>query len=72
MARAQAMQPGDKLSAGIELFEFACNLSRAGIQADHPDADAAEIERILAARIELGQKLELEGWKPNLDGTDEE
>jgi hypothetical protein len=65
MQRASKMKPEDTLSAGIELFEFACDISRAGIIHDFPQADAAEVERILAQRLELGRKLEIGGWKPN-------
>ena len=63
--RARGMRPEAKLSAGIELFEFACSMSRAGIMHDFPEADPAEIERILAQRLELGRRLEIGGWKPN-------
>ena len=65
MHRAQAMRPEVKLSAGIELFEFACGISRAGIQHDFPQANATEVERILARRLALARKLEIGGWKPN-------
>lgn len=65
MERARQMKPEHKLSAGIELFEFACSIARAGIMHDYPHADAAEVERILAERINLGSKLEIGGWKPN-------
>jgi hypothetical protein len=63
--RAQDMTAEAKLSAGIELFEFACNLSRAGIRHDFPNADDAEVERILAERLELGRKLEIGRWIPS-------
>ena len=63
--RARAMKPEAKLSAGIELFEMACDMSRAGIRHDNPNADDVQVERILAERLELGRKLEIGGWKPN-------
>jgi hypothetical protein len=65
MERARAMSPEAKLSAGIELFEFACCMSRAGIKHDFPHADDAEVERILAERLDLGRRLEIGQWKPN-------
>jgi hypothetical protein len=34
-------------------------LSRAGIRAQHPEADEAEVERLLARRLALVRKLEL-------------
>lgn len=63
--RARAMKPEEKLSAGIELFEKACELSRDRIRLLHPHADDVEVERILAEQIALGQKLEIGQWKPN-------
>jgi len=57
------MKPEEKLSAGFELFEFACGLSRGGIKEQFPEADDAEIERILAERLALGRRLEVGRWK---------
>jgi hypothetical protein len=65
LERARRMKPEAKLSAGIELFEFACSMTRAGIKHDFPQADAAEVERILAERLALARRLEIGGWKPN-------
>lgn len=62
--RARAMKPEEKLSAGIELFEMACELSRAGIRHLYPRADDAEVERLLAERLEIGRKMEIGQWKP--------
>jgi len=61
--RARKMDPAEKLSAGFELFEFACGISRAGIRHQFPEADDAEVERILAERLALGQRLEVGQWK---------
>ena len=63
IVRARGMKPQDKLSAGIELFEFACEITRAGIRMQNPHADDAEVERILADRLELGRRLEAGQWK---------
>ena len=65
LERARTMKPEAKLSAGIELFEFACSIARSGIRHDHPQADEAAVERILAERIALGQRLEIGQWIPN-------
>jgi hypothetical protein len=53
------MTPEQKLFVGRELFEFGCELSRAGIRAQHPEADEAEVERLLARRLALVRKMEL-------------
>jgi len=61
--RARAMDPGEKLSAGGRLFQFACNITRAGIRHQFPDADGAEVERILADRLALAKRMEIGQWK---------
>ena len=61
--RARKMDPADKLSAGFELFEFACGISRAGIRHQFPDATDADVERILRERLDLHARLELGQWK---------
>jgi hypothetical protein len=61
--RARAMDPAEKLSAGFELFEYACGITRAGIRSQNPQADDAEVERILAERLALRQRLEVGQWK---------
>jgi hypothetical protein len=61
--RARQMDPAEKLSAGFELFEYACEITRAGIRSQNPQADEAEVERILARRLELGRRLEVGQWK---------
>lgn len=62
--RARKMDPAEKLSAGFELFEYACEITRAGIRHQHPQADEAEVERILAERLALAERLEIGQWKP--------
>lgn len=57
--RARQMDPAEKLSAGFELFEYACAITRAGIRSQNPQADDAEVERILAERLALGRRLEI-------------
>jgi hypothetical protein len=51
VARARAMAPGDNLLEGPRLFERACRLMVAGIRREHPDLDAAEVQRLLADRL---------------------
>jgi hypothetical protein len=62
--RARAMDPAEKLSAGFELFEYACEITRAGIRNQNPQADEAEVERILGERLALAKRLEIGQWKP--------
>jgi Rv0078B-related antitoxin len=61
--RERQMDPAAKLSAGFELFEFACGISRAGIRHQYPQAGDAEVERILAERLALQRRLEVGKWK---------
>jgi len=56
--QARAMSPEEKFLAGGELFEFCCELMASGIRMDHPDADEEEVRRLMAARLELGRRLE--------------
>jgi hypothetical protein len=55
---ARAMAPEDKLLAGEELFEYACSITLAGIRNQFPEATEAECRRILAARLELRERME--------------
>ncbi len=56
--QARAMSPDEKVLAGIQLFELACEITRAGIRSENPDADEAEVEAILASRLALRRRLE--------------
>lgn len=56
--RARAMSPGEKMLSGANLFEMGCEITRAGIRAQHPGADEAEVERILRDRLALSRRLE--------------
>lgn len=56
--RARRTPPEQKLLAGPELFEMACEITRAGIRHQHPDADEAQVEAILAQRLAIKKRLE--------------
>ncbi len=56
--RARGMSIPEKFRAGSELFEEACELSRAGIRARHPAWLPEAVEQELARRIEIGRKTE--------------
>jgi hypothetical protein len=44
-----------RLAIALGLHELSCEVVRAGIRHQHPEADAAEVERLLRRRIELGR-----------------
>jgi type II secretory pathway predicted ATPase ExeA len=44
-----------RLAIALELHELSCNIAREGIRRQHPDADDAEVERLLRQRIELAR-----------------
>jgi hypothetical protein len=46
-----------RLALALELHELSCNIARHGIRHQHPDADPAEVERLLRRRIELARTL---------------
>jgi len=49
----------ERLTIALDLHEFACNVSRAGIRRQFPNASDEEVERHLRRRIELGRRCEL-------------
>lgn len=53
--RYRAMTGEQRLRIALDLHEFACNVARAGIRRQFPQADDAEVERQLRHRIELGR-----------------
>ncbi len=56
--RARAMTVAEKFRAGSELFEDACDITRAGIRSRHPAWDGEAIERELLRRLEIGRRNE--------------
>ena len=42
----------ERLKVALDLHEFACNVSRAGIRRQYPDASDDEVEEHLKRRIE--------------------
>ncbi len=53
--RARSMPPEEKLLAGARLFEYACEITTAGISRQFPNADEQEIQEILSKRLRLRQ-----------------
>lgn len=58
-ARQEPME--EKLVAGIELFDLACEFARAGIRMENPDADDATVEDMLRRRLAIARELEDRG-----------
>jgi hypothetical protein len=58
VARARAMEQGEKLLEGPRLFERACRLMADGIRHQHPHLDADAVQAILTARLDLLRSIE--------------
>jgi hypothetical protein len=56
--QARRMTPEQKLMAGAELFDYACEITKAGIRAQHPGADEATVLNLLRERIERARRWE--------------
>lgn len=52
---ARKLSFAQKFLAGAELFDYACEISMAGIRKQHPEFDRAQILAELRRRIALGQ-----------------
>lgn len=55
-ARSQPL--GEKLLAGIELFNLSCEFMRAGIRIQNPDATDEQIFAIIEQRLALARRME--------------
>ena len=51
--RYRQMTGPERLAIGLELHELACDVARAGIKVQHPDADSARVEELLRHRLQL-------------------
>jgi type II secretory pathway predicted ATPase ExeA len=51
--RYRQMTGEQRLAVALELHEMSCDIAREGIRRQHPNADAAEVERLLRHRLEL-------------------
>ena len=49
------MSGEQRLEIALRLHELACDIAREGIRAQHPEASAAEVERLLRLRLELAR-----------------
>jgi hypothetical protein len=51
--RYRRMTGEERLALALELHELSCNVAREGIRQQNPNADEAEVERLLRRRLEL-------------------
>lgn len=58
LEQARQMTPEQKLLAGGDLFDYACSVTKAGIRAQHPDADEARVLELLRERIQMSMRWE--------------
>ena len=56
IARYRQMTGEQRLALALDLHEFACDVAREGIRHQHPQADEAEVERLLRQRLELARR----------------
>lgn len=55
-ARKQTL--AEKFWAGAELFDYACEIAKAGIRIQHPDFNEEQVPAELRRRIAIGESLE--------------
>jgi hypothetical protein len=53
--RYRQMTGEQRLAIALELHEMSCNIAREGIRRQHPNADEAEVEKFLHARLKLAR-----------------
>jgi hypothetical protein len=53
--RYRKMTGEQRLAVALDLHEMSCDIAREGIRQQHPDADSAEVERLLRHRLELAR-----------------
>ena len=51
--RYRAMTGEQRLQIALDLHELSCEVARAGIRCQHPNADAEEVDRLLRERLML-------------------
>ena len=53
--RYRQMTGEQRLAIALELHAMSCDIAREGIRRQHPEADAAAVERLLRHRLELAR-----------------
>jgi len=54
--RYRCMTGEQRLAIALELHELSCNIAREGIRHQNPNADEAEVERLLHQRLQLARR----------------
>jgi hypothetical protein len=54
--RYRQMTGEPRLAIALELHELSCNVPRERIRHQHPEADEAEVERLLRKRLQLARR----------------
>jgi hypothetical protein len=60
LEQARQMTPAERFTAGAELFDYACDIARAGIRNQNPGATEADVLRILKERLEFARRMEMQ------------
>ena len=55
---ARRTPPEQRVMDGLRLFEMSCEISKSGLRADHPEADEAEIARMLSDVLKRQRRIE--------------
>lgn len=53
--RYRQMTGEQRLKIALDMHEMSCNIARAGIRSQHPEANEAEVENYLHARLKLAR-----------------
>ena len=53
----RAMTGEERLKLALDLHELSCDIARAGIRHQNPDASADDVDQLLRERIALAQSL---------------
>lgn len=57
--RAAALSEEQRFLGALELFDMASEMARAGIRADHPEADEGTVAEIFRRRLSLARRTEV-------------
>lgn len=55
--RYRQMSREQRVTIALNLHELSCDMARMGIRRQHPNADEAEVNRLLRKRLELARTL---------------
>lgn len=56
IARYREMTCEQRVGIALRLHELACEMARLGIRRQHPNAENAEVNRLLRERLELARQ----------------